>query len=95
MTDKLSEEELKAWLDLVFGKSYDEKILSGDAWEDVEQSERAYEQIVALIKKSEVDKAWIEEKTTEIYNLSYYKSFSREQIADCVRKLIEEIQRVA
>jgi len=56
-----------------------------------ERDKQAYKQIVALIKKPRVTEEWIEEKATEIYNLSYYKSFKPRQIADCIRSLVEEI----
>jgi len=41
-------------------------------------------------EKPIVTKESINEKATEIYNLSYYKSFSVEEIADCIRSLVEE-----
>ncbi len=40
-------------------------------------------------KPPAVDK-WIEEKATEIYNLTYYKSFHPKEIAECIRELLKE-----
>lgn len=56
------------------------------------QEKQAYQQIREVIEKPGVTEEWIEEKTTKIYNLLYYKAFSRKQLKGSIRSLVEEIR---
>jgi len=52
--------------------------------------ERMLKWLTRSQEKPIVTKESINEKAVEIYNLSYYKSFSVEEIADCIRSFVGE-----
>ena len=83
MTDKLKKGELLEFL-------HDAKDLFRSrqpTWYDSKQ-ERAYRQIVALIRKPEITEEWIEEKAKELCEQNYVD----DEAKDFIRSLIEEIR---
>jgi len=91
--DKLSQFEHIHTKELTFKQSKTLNIIYKEIWEYAHRIGELRKQIVALIKKPEVDEAWIEGKAREMCKIANVEFFI--YATDFVRSIVDEIQRVS